>query len=140
MRVTFGVAASPFAAIQTLQQTTLEFVHDYPMATSHVKTSFYVDDFLTEAATPQDALKLQQQLRDLFLKRVFDLQKWRSNSSAVTEEIPEELHDPSHVKSLTVDNSTQPQKALRVYWDSHKDFLSGNIAISLPPNAPSYQI
>ena len=81
----FRVAASPFAAIQT-QLTALDFSHNFPMAASHVK----------------HLLKLQQQLRDLLLKGGFDIRKWRSNSSAVMEEIPQELHDPSHVKFLTV--------------------------------------
>ena len=84
-----------------------------------MSTIFYVDNVLAEAATPQDLLKLQQQLRDLLLKRGFDLRKWRSNSSAVMEENPQELYDPSHVKSLTVGTSTQLQKNLGVYWDMH---------------------
>ena len=73
-----------------------------------MSTIFYVDNFLAEADTPQDLLKLQQQLRDLLLKRGFDIRKWRSNSSAVMEEIPQELHDPSLVKSTLLHNLRKP--------------------------------
>ena len=41
----------------------LNFGSEHPIAQDHVKTSFYVDDFLAGASTPQEATHLQQQLR-----------------------------------------------------------------------------
>ena len=40
-RVTFGVAASPIAAVQALQQTATYLGQDYSIASSHIKTSLY---------------------------------------------------------------------------------------------------
>lgn len=76
-RVTFGVSAYSFAAVQALQQTAHDFGQDYPQANLHLFSSFYVDDCLAGADTPQQALQLQQQLRHLLLKGGFNLRKWR---------------------------------------------------------------
>ena len=122
-RVTFGVAASPFAAVQALQQTATDFGQEHSLANSHVFKSFYVDDCLAGADTPQEAIQLQQQLRALLLKGGFDLRKWRSSSTDVMNSIPEDLHEPSQLKSLTDDNTNQSQKALGMFWDATKDVL-----------------
>jgi len=82
-RVTFGIAASPFLAVQALQQTAHKFGSEFPLAYSHVFDSFYVDDCLAGADTPEQALELHKQLRELLNKGGFDLRKWRSSSSTV---------------------------------------------------------
>ena len=99
-RVTFGVAASPFAAVQALQHTAADFGHDYILATPHIYESFYVDDCLARAQTPQEVITLHLQLRSLLLKGGFDLRKWRSNFDSST---------------------TQHPKALGMYWDASND-------------------
>ena len=71
-RVTFGVASSPYVAVQALQQTDHDFGSSFPLAKPHVLSSFYVDE---GANTPAEASELQQQLRQLLLKGGFDLCK-----------------------------------------------------------------
>ena len=117
-RVTFGVAASPFAAVRALQQTAADFGHDYILATPHVYESFYVYDCLAGAQTPQEAITLHLQLRSLLLKGGYDLRKWRSNSKDVLDAIPKDLHEPSQTKLLSDDSTTQHPKALGMYWDA----------------------
>ena len=48
-RITFGVAASAFAAIRSLQQTALDFGDEFLLAKPHIFDSFYVDDCLAGA-------------------------------------------------------------------------------------------
>ena len=79
-RVTFGVSASPFLAVRTLQQTADDHGEDYPEATQHITSCFYVDNFLGGADTPQDAIRLFHQIRDILQKGGFQLRKWRSSS------------------------------------------------------------
>ena len=67
-RVTFGVATSPFASVRALHQTAADFGHDFTLATPHVYNSFYVDDLLAGAQTPEEAITLQSQLRTLLLE------------------------------------------------------------------------
>ena len=92
-RVTFGVSASPYLAVKTLQQTAADHGEDYPRATQHIYSSFYVDDFLGGASTPQEAVELFSQLREILLKGGFSLCKWRSSSSEVLQEIPQVLQE-----------------------------------------------
>ena len=44
-RVTFGVAASSFAANMAIKQNARDFALEYPLAAQTVETSFYVDDW-----------------------------------------------------------------------------------------------
>ena len=120
-RVTFRIAASPYAAVQALQQSASDFGKDYPLAKDHVANLFYVDDCLAGADTPQEAVELQQQLRELLLQGGFDLRKWRSSSSTVMQAIPTNFHKPSQQKTLTEESNTQPQKALGIHWDATSD-------------------
>ena len=62
-RVTFGVASSPYLAVRTLQQTALDHGSSSPTASLHVVQSFYVDDLLGGADTPEEAIKLHNELR-----------------------------------------------------------------------------
>ena len=86
------MAALPFVAAQSLQQTAVDFGKDLPLAKQYVFRSFYVDDCLAGANTPQEAAQLSQDLRSLSLKGVFDLRKWRSSSTEVMNTIPKEFH------------------------------------------------
>ena len=54
-RVTFGVSSSPYLAIRALQQVAHHFGHQYPVARPLIFDSFYVDDLLTGADTPEQA-------------------------------------------------------------------------------------
>ena len=128
-RVTFGVAASSYVAVQTLQQTAHDFGHLFPEAKNHVLSSFYVDDCLAGADSTQEAMKLHSQLRDLLLKGGFDLKKWRSSSSDVMNHIDTSLHDPSELTPLTEDSSTH-QKTLGMVWNSKADLLYVSIGDS----------
>ena len=130
-RVTFGVSASAFVAIKPLQQTANDHGHQYPIAASHVFKSFYVDDCLAGPDTPDEALELHQELRNLLLKRGFNLRKWRSSSTKVMESIPNELHDPSHLKGITEGNCKKSPKALGIHWNSLDDSLYVSVGDSI---------
>ena len=80
-RVTFGVSASPYLAVKTLQRTADDHGEGYPNATQHIKGSFYVDDFLGGAATPVEATQLLTDMSDVLQQGGFNLCKWRSSSA-----------------------------------------------------------
>ncbi len=81
-RVTFGVSATSYAANMSIKQNSIEFASDYPLAVDVVDKSFYVDDCLSGADTPEQAIELHHQLMKLFERGKFLLRKW--NSSDVT--------------------------------------------------------
>ena len=125
-RVTFGVSASPYLAIKTLQQTAKDHGAAHPVAANHICTSFYVDDFLAGAKTADEAKELYTQLRSILHQGGFNLCKWRSSSSEVFNSIPVELQEKLLIKDATSQLSEQP-KALGLPWDSQNDVMSPSI-------------
>ena len=95
-RVTFGVSASPYLAVRMLQKTAEDHGEEYPSVTSHIKESFYVDDFLGGANSIQEATELFNDLRG-----GFNICKWRSSSPEVLQAIPIELQEQSPIKNQT---------------------------------------
>ena len=131
-RVTFGVSASPFLAVRTLHQTAEDHGEEYPKATQHPKTSFYVDDFLGGADSPEEAIQLFHQIRQVLQKGGFQLRKWRSSSQKVLDQIPEDLLETNPLKASTAINTQTHSKALGLLWDSSLDVMSPAISSSAP--------
>ena len=67
-RVTFGVSASPYLAVRTLQKTAKDHGEEYPEVTNHILSSFYVDDFLGGADSTQEAMDLFTRMRSILEK------------------------------------------------------------------------
>ena len=130
-RVTFGVSASPYLAVRTLQQTAVDHGEEYPKASSHIRNSFYVDDFLGGADTPQEAVDLYKELRQILSKGSFSLCKWRSSSLEVLQQIPTSLQEKQLVKDSTSLHTSNSSKALGLQWNSGLDVMSPSI--NVPP-------
>ena len=128
-RVTFGVTASPYLAIQTLQQLAQDFQTHHPLAAHVVLSSFYVDDLLTGAETPAQAIELFHSLRTLLSKGDFDLRKWRSSSPDILKQIDPSLHEKLPVQDLLNQVQSPYPKALGVEWDSAQDLMSTSLAL-----------
>ena len=135
-RVTFGVSASPYLAVRTLQQTAEDHGggEEYPNVTHHITNSFYVDDFLGGATTTQEAVDLFNNLREVLLRGGFNLCKWRSSSSDVLDSIPIHLQETNPIKDDTTLQQATQSKALGLEWDSGSDTMSPSICVS-----PSYR-
>ena len=134
-RVTFGVAASPYLAVKTLQQASEDFGEDYPEAQWHLTHSFYVDDLLGGADTPQEALQLYENLCMILSKACFSLRKWRSNSTEVLKKILSEIQEKLPTQALVDQHSATYPKALGVAWDSREDTMF--TSINLPEHYSS---
>ena len=128
-RVTFGVSASPYLAVRALLQTADDHGEEYSKATQHIKQSFYVDDFLGGADTPQEAVLLFHQMRGILERGGFNLCKWRSSSSTVLQQIPASLQEEGHLKDVTSPNTPTQSKALGLQWDSRQDSMSPSIVV-----------
>ena len=104
-RITFGVAASAFAAIRSFQQTTLDCGDEFSLAKPHIFDSFYVNDCLGGADNVEQAFLLQQQLHGLLEKGGFLVRKWRSNSTDVLDSIPQELKESTAVQPIVQEDA-----------------------------------
>ena len=126
-RVTFGVAASPYLAVKTLQQTGADHGEEHPEAQWHIQNSFYVDDLLGGAATVEDATELYNNLTTILEKANFHLRKWRSSSSKVLDAIPKDVQESLPTQELVDQHCATYPKALGVSWDSGHDQMFTNI-------------
>ena len=128
-RLTFGVKCSPYLASQVLRQLADLKENGFPLAANVIRTSFYVDDCLTGAATVEDASNLRQQLCDLLTTAGMTLRKWRSNSSAFIESVPEQLRESA---DLHIQDPLSSSKALGIHWNVQTDQL--HIEVPKIPN------
>ena len=128
-RVTFGVAASPYLAVKTLQQTAVDQSND-PLASYHIHESFYVDDLLAGADSPEEAIALRVSLSEVLSKGGFKLCKFRSSNTCVTELIDPSLGESLPIKGLTDLHSSPHPKALGLEWDSVSDCMSTSLNLS----------
>ena len=128
-RVTFGVAASPYLAVKTLQQVAADHGEEHPTAQWHVLNSFYVDDFLGGASSEEEATQLYQEISSMLEKGSFYLRKWRSSSSQVLGNIPSSIQETMPTLELTDQHSATYPKALGVSWDSGRDTMFTNIGL-----------
>ena len=119
LRLTFGVASSPFLAVRVLRQIAEDYKAEYPELFTVVNKSFYVDDVLTGSDSPREAAELRRRLCDLLSLGGMMLRKWRSNSKEVLHTIPEELRETTTL--LIRDNVNSHPKTLGVHWDSATD-------------------
>ena len=129
-RVTFGVAASPYLAVKTLQQTAEDHGKQHPEAKWHIMNSFYVDDLLGGANTQEEAIALYKNLSDILDKASFNLRKWRSSSTEVLKDIPSKVQELLPTQELVDQHSATYPKALGVAWDSRQDQMFTSINLS----------
>ena len=129
-RVTFGVTASPYVAIKTLQQAAKDFGDPYPIAQAHILDSFYVDDFLAGAATPEAALTLTQEVTLILAKAGFSIRKWRSSSPLVLDGIPKDQQEVLPSQELVDMHALDYPKALGLIWDSRHDTMATQVEVT----------
>ena len=130
-RVTFGVSASSFVANMAVRQNAVDLAMKYPLAYKAVMESFYVDDGLTGADTPEEAVKLHEELQEMFGRAGLLLRKWNSNDPQVLHHIPSELRDSHLVHQIP--DSNEYTKTLGVEWNTRLDHF--RLAVTQPPSS-----
>ena len=118
-RVTFGVSASSFAANMSIKRNATDLANEYPLAANAVNDSFYVDDGLTGADSIEQAMELQKQLQNMFLRGDFLLRKWNSSNPAVLQHLPAELKATQ--SSHPLPDQDEYTKTLGIEWNSVLD-------------------
>ena len=114
--VAFGVKASPFLALRTLQQLAEDEGTSYPLASSIVKRDMYVDDVVSSVNSVDKAVLAYEQLVSLFCKGGFDLTKWASNSKEFIE-----LIRTDHRSAKIVNFEISSLKILGLQWIPNSD-------------------
>ena len=126
-RLTFGVSASSFAANMALKQNTIDHKESHPQAYQAMLKSFYVDDGLTGANSVDEAVKLRNELQQLFHLGGFTLRKWKASEQQVLASIPEGLVDPKRMQEIRIQNDYT--KVLGVEWNAESDCFRPMISL-----------
>ncbi|XP_055708965.1 uncharacterized protein LOC129805218 [Phlebotomus papatasi] len=114
-RVCFGVASSPFLATRALMQLADDHEGEFPLASSVLRSSFYVDDCIFSASSVEEARETQKQLVEVLLRGGFLLTKWVGNYP----ELCPQSTSQSSPETVTIDCPTT--SALGITWDSLAD-------------------
>ena len=125
-RITFGVAASSFAANMAVRQNAVEHAEELPLAASAVFESFYVDDGLVGADSVEGAVNLQKQLQELFSCGGFLLRKWKSSDPVVLQDLDTSLLDSEAAQ--TIRNRDSFSKTLGLEWSPQLDSFRLTVA------------
>ena len=118
--VTYGTATAPFLATYALQLLAEKYEEIFPVASSVLKSDFYMDDLISGADTLEEALSLQKNLIALLKKGNFRLRKWSGNHPALLNNIAVEERELS---SWNITDGTRMISVLGIKYDPIKDFF-----------------
>ena len=126
-RVTFGVSASSFVANMCVQQNAIDFGSLYPNAAKQVEKSYYVDDYVGGADSPEKAVQLQGEMQSLFNRGGFLLRKWNCSDPSVLKDVSPELKDSQVTVVLS-----EPDQYTKTLVECPSDLFRVNVT-ELPP-------
>ena len=113
--VTYGTSAASYLSTRCLLELGIVNRERFPEAAEDIINSFYVDDYISGAASVEDAKKLKEEVVDILSGAQMKLRKFSSNSTEFMEMIPEELRD-----TVSDDNTI---KALGAKWNPQDDTI-----------------
>ena len=117
----FGATSSPSCASFCLRKTAADQASDFQPETSEtVNKNFYVDDLLKSVPTPEEAITLKDELKEMLQRGGFNLTKWSSNNKEVRLTITDDEKAKS-LKNLSLDEDLPNERALGVLWDVNED-------------------
>lgn len=116
LTITYGTASGPYLATKVLQE--LANQHNFEIISKILKQDFYMDDLLSGVNNEEDAIKIQQGIRELLQLGGFSIRKFTSNSERVLSSIPEELRE---TKTLLAFDKDATIKTLGIYWNPVDD-------------------
>lgn len=116
----FGATLSPACANFSLMKTASIYQSEFdPVTAQTVKKNMYVDDLMKSVSSPEIAMRLSSQLRELPAKGGFRLTKWLSNDREVLAEIPQSERASSVVNQEIEDLPTTCTLGLK--WNVETD-------------------
>ena len=120
-RIVFGVNSSPFLAQFVSQRNAIDNQSKYPLAADTVLNSTYMDDSMDSVKDIPTAIKLREELVNLWGIAGMCARKWLSNLQAVLKDIPSE----ECATSVNLDSGQLPStKTLGVIWHPEADMFT----------------
>ncbi|XP_032781189.2 uncharacterized protein LOC116919325 [Daphnia magna] len=126
-RLPFGASCSPFVAIHTIQRIAEDAGIEGKIATA-VRERFYVDDYLSSAATVAEAVQEASAVKNMLANADLNLQRWISNSSEFMRSLSNNVKPHSNPPPFHPLGCNEEEKVLGVFWDTRSDTLSFKVA------------
>lgn len=117
--MTFGATCSP-ACAQFVNAA--KFSKNYPDAVNIITENDYVDDCLASFRTPQEAIKVMNEVIKIHDHANFEIRKFVSNSDEVLKGLPIDRIDSSKLIPLDIEEPSY-QKVLGILWNTENDQL-----------------
>ncbi|RYE27129.1 MAG: hypothetical protein EOP45_02210 [Sphingobacteriaceae bacterium] len=125
--VTYGTANAPYLAIRAIRQLAFDTANEYPEISDVILSCMYVDDVLAGAATRADVIRIYEQLKTVFGSAGFNLRKWSTNCTELSNIIPEQ--------DLELKAFSSNIKALGIAWSPITDNFTFEVKLSEMPNS-----
>ena len=97
-RHVFVVKSSTSCANYALKRVAIDNEDEFTIAAKTIQNNFYMDDFIKSVETPEEAIKVFNQLQPLLSENGYELKKWITNSDRVTNAIREDLRSINNTK------------------------------------------
>lgn len=121
--VTYGTVPASYLATACLQSLSETGHGQYPTVAPLIARDFYMDDFISGAATKKDAIEIRNALIKLMSTAKLELSKWASNDSDI---IRDSFNNNDGLVNFQ-ETSNDLTRILGLYWDSHTDELKYKI-------------
>ncbi|GFW61081.1 integrase catalytic domain-containing protein [Trichonephila clavipes] len=120
--VTYGLASASFLATRCIKQIALDD-KDNPNLSRVLQEDFYMDDLLSGADTPNNAISI--------CKDIAGLRKWNSNSTEFLAQFSEHSSHDARVEFSK--DSNESSKVLGLFWNSSNDTFGFQPSLELTP-------
>ncbi|GFW06759.1 DUF1758 domain-containing protein [Trichonephila clavipes] len=129
--VTYGLAsASFFLATRCIKQIALDD-KDNPNLSRVLQEDIYMDDLLSGADTPNNAISICKDIAHVLSTRGFHLRKWNSNSTEFLAQFSEHSSHDARVEFSK--DSNESSKVLGLFWNSSNDTFGFQPSLELTP-------
>lgn len=116
--VLFGNASAPYCATRVIKQLTLDERDKYPLASVILRRDCYVDDVISGTDTTENAMALRDELIQLAKSGGFNLRKWISNDSSLSDQSMPQGKSIQLVASQEIESQT-----LGLRWNRASDTI-----------------
>lgn len=130
--VTYGTSSAPYQATRCLYELSNLNQQKFPLASSIIKNSFYMDDLLISVDSESEALQVYDELSSVLSEANFYLRKWSSNNKIILQNIIRK-NNFQNVDKLVIDDKKE-LKPLGLIWDPNYDTIKYKINVSFNRN------
>ncbi|GFX98928.1 hypothetical protein TNCV_4301041 [Trichonephila clavipes] len=128
--VTYGLASASFLATRCIKQIALDD-KDNPNLSRVLQEDIYMDDLLSGADTPNNAISICKDSAHVLSTRGFHLRKWNSNSTEFLAQFSE--HSSHDARVEFSNDSNESSKVLGLFWNSSNDTFGFQPSLELTP-------